>query len=197
MPSCIAASSRPEGTELLRRLRSPLYFTAVNGVLAIVLPHISAMRPPVVLHVDERPGELIDFVRQLVELHRHARDVLVGRVAIRAPQRGLVVRIELVLRRPARNDQRPLGQLEIDEQAVFTGRHRGLAEHQRHFGHQPRRLVRAGAPHRRRREARRADVVGGLAVVGAGAEQIAAALQRPAVPDLDPLAARYRFRVRA
>ena len=24
-----------------------LYFTAVNGVLAIVLPHISAMRPPV------------------------------------------------------------------------------------------------------------------------------------------------------
>ena len=55
----------------------------------------------VVLHVDERPRQLIDGVRQLVELHRHAHHVLVGRVAVRAPQRGLVVRDRTCPARPS------------------------------------------------------------------------------------------------
>src|SRR5262249_39120900 len=108
--------------------------------------------------------------------------------------RGLVLRIEARLRRPVRDDERPLGRfVEIDEEAVLAGRYFLRTEGERRFGLEPRGDVRAGAPYRRRRESRRADIVGRLAVVGAGAEEIASALQRTPERDLDPLAVLISF----
>src|SRR5881394_1327301 len=95
MPTCIAASFRtalsypPKGGSLPDSSKR-------RGCHRVAPQQRDA--PAVVLHVHEGPRQLIDGIRQLVELHRHAHDVLVRRVAIRAPQCGLVGRIELVLR---------------------------------------------------------------------------------------------------
>src|SRR3989442_13450898 len=44
-------------------------------------------RAALVGHVDESPRELLDRMRQRLELHRRADDVLVARVEVGAPQR--------------------------------------------------------------------------------------------------------------
>src|SRR5262249_39840719 len=124
-----------------------------------------------------------------VDFPRHAHDILVRRVAVGAPERVLVLRIEFHLRGPSRHDQGPLRRaLQIDEEAVLARRHCDRPQHQRHFGLEPRRLIRAGAPDWRRWEARGADAIARLALVGPRPEGFAAGRQWTPVGDLVPFA---------
>src|SRR5450830_596588 len=134
-------------------------------------------------HVEKRDRELVDRVLQLHHLHRGTNHVELRIVAVGAPDRGLVLRVVLRLGRLGRDDECPAAFLQFDEQVVIARRKLLAANLDRDLGRKLRGLVGAGAPHR-------GAAVDLLAVIGARAEEVLASPpDRPAVVDLDPLAA--------
>ena len=118
----------------------------VNGTVAIILSQRRAIVPPLCRHVEKLPQELFGRIRQRRERHRRTNDVLVLRVAERAPQLGPVSRVVFLLRLPVGNDEGPVVLFQIDEQRVPAGRHGLAVNHERQFAHQVGRDVGTGAP---------------------------------------------------
>lgn len=92
-------------------------------------------------HVGERPGQLLHRERQRRERQGRPDDVLVGGIAEGPPDRLVVARVVVRLRRPGRHDQRPRARLQVDEHGVLAGRDSLVVDDERHLSLQPCRMV--------------------------------------------------------
>ena len=80
-----------------------VHLATLNGTDAICLSQISAIFPPASLMSTNSHASCSTDIGSVLERHRRADDVLVRRVAERAKELRLVVRVESLLRLPLRD----------------------------------------------------------------------------------------------
>src|SRR3989442_1046689 len=101
-------SRRRRNTDRLLSDRSSARGASLEGRTRHCLSPHDGDPAAVVRHVEEAPRQLLASEGQRLHLHRDAGDVFLRGVTVCPPQRRLVLRIELRLRRPVRHDQGPL-----------------------------------------------------------------------------------------